>query len=128
MSQRKPPGKPPSQRERPGRRFDTRMIRDFLEFLRWELRTSRFELSRTKPGTDRPELLEQLIRYVKEYGTVLLPVIAVEPPVTPEQVAALQDRWKAIREEQLAALEFLMGGLIPVVLEIVDQTYEGKKR
>jgi hypothetical protein len=104
------------------------MIRGFLEFLRWELRTSVFELSQTKKGTSHPELLEQLTRYVKEYGTVLLPVIAVDSSVTPEQIAALKDRLKAEREMQLAALELLMKAPIPDVLEIVDQTYERTKR
>ncbi len=47
------------------RRFDVRMIRDFLELLHLELRIKLLE--NTNPGILNPELVEQMGRYYRRY-------------------------------------------------------------
>ena len=48
--------------------YDTEMIRDFIDHLRWELRIKRFENAH-KRGTQHPELTERLDKYIRKRNT-----------------------------------------------------------
>lgn len=69
MSKRK--GK--ASKRRTTKRLDTDSIRDFFNYLKWELRIGHFE--QTHPGTVNKELGDQLVPMVKKYEiTGVLPM------------------------------------------------------
>lgn len=59
-------------------KYDTQMIRDFLEHLRWEIVISKYEAQSTSNNPVNPELLEQLSKYAERYRCVLLPVTRLD--------------------------------------------------
>ena len=58
------------------RRYDSRMIEDFIAHLNWELRASHFDQTRVAGSTAvHPELAEMVSKYVKRYRCMLLPLL-----------------------------------------------------
>lgn len=77
------------------RRYDVVMIRDFLDHLLLEVRSSLLETYEPWPPKPGDQLQEQLERYMKEYGTCLLPVTVVEQGLEQDpavEAARIRDR------------------------------------
>jgi hypothetical protein len=78
-----------AKKSEPKHKYDVRMIRHFVDHLLWELRTSIHERTHS---TVNPELVEQLAKYQKHYGTYLLPIVLVKNSISPEAVAKIKER------------------------------------
>ena len=90
-------------------RYDTDMLRGFIDHLLWELRASHLETY--APGKDggkvNDELVEQLAKYHSKYGAALLPLIIVDKATTEMQAQSWKHELREERQKQIDALELL---------------------
>jgi hypothetical protein len=93
------------------RRYDVRMIRDFLEHLMWEVRIREYEKKTGDPMNINPEFVEQLRIYMRRYHCLcLMPVNILDNDLnTPEEFAeAMQNFRKYLQSSMegfVAAME-----------------------
>jgi hypothetical protein len=88
------------------------MISDFVEHLKWELRTILFENETPGENNIHPELGDQVEKFMKRYRCVLLPSFVLRSDgATDEECNAAKARYFSINVEmkraQLEALELL---------------------
>lgn len=70
-------------------RYDSKMIRDFLDHLLVDVRASLQEAQAVDPAKDvGDDVSKQLKRFMKKYGTTLIPVTVVEQ--TPDAEAVVK--------------------------------------
>ena len=80
-------------------RYDVQMIRDFLDHLEWDVRIAEVA-AKSKGKLNKPELVEQLMKYSKKYGCMTLPVRQIAPVgCTPEQVENVKERLYEVHAE-----------------------------
>jgi hypothetical protein len=97
------------------RRYDVNMIRDFLEHLRWELRTRCVELTHELPASGKipkDELYEQMEKYTKKWNCALVRMTTINTDGVPaEEIKAGELRARKLMatqaEQDLSALEHL---------------------
>ncbi len=111
-------------------KYDTQMIRDFLEHLRWEIVISKYEAESAAPERINPELLDQLKRYAGRYRCVLLPIEKMDTTGVTESEAtmvkvALRRKHAEICGEWVGAFEKLEG-LFQAALDCADHCADGK--
>jgi hypothetical protein len=101
-----------------GRRYDVRMLKDFLNHLMWELRYKHYDRVSDASGSDapdHPELDEQLMNYMRKYGSALstsgLIVLRDNPDLTDDDVGQAIRRASALHAQEaqkcIRALETL---------------------
>ena len=97
------------------RRYDVNMIRDFLEHLRWELRTRCVELTHELPTSGKipkDELYEQMEKYTKKWNCALVRMTTINTDGVPaEEIKAGELKARKLMatqaEQDLSALEHL---------------------
>jgi hypothetical protein len=96
------------------KRYDLTMIRDFLDHLLWELRTSHYEAVQRGRGEEvtSPELVGTLAKFNQKYGSVLLPLAQMRrdgltDAEFDESKANANRSMAELRDTQLGALESL---------------------
>ena len=91
-------------------RYNVKMIQDFLEHLKWELRIVHFELSQKNQKIRiNPELVEQLGKYVKKWHTagLMSAYIIKTDDFSPEEAEELHNARKEQIEKAIKAFDEL---------------------
>ena len=100
-------GKKWQKNEPKRKKYDVKMIRDFLDHLKWEVRIAHFEYT-SPPGATNDELVEQLAKYMKKYKVHgLLPYNAMPDDASQEVVDSFRSEYAQKFQKQIDALESL---------------------
>lgn len=110
------------------KRFDVEMIRDFFDYLLWDVRASHAE--QRHGGKVNAELVEQLKKYMLKYGPVVLFPIDImhvgadeDPNEVKKRIGKFRSKKLEERNTQLRKLE-AAAPIIEDVLTTINQQYE----
>lgn len=104
---------------KPGRAYDTEMIRDFLEHLLWELRIKAYESSPT--GIDKTNPEDMLRKYAQKYPG--------SPAISSATMVDTNDDWAELHKTLAAAYREWtdkLEALMPLLLDAVEWARVGQ--